>query len=282
MAEAPLVPTPLLLLSLQRTSSSALLSSFTPRTAGLPSSQLATSIVPSARVRPDRYHHGSVKPVFRGVMHELLAYTALPYTAVLLQASYPSPRVLLSSSIYACSLLFALVASACYHRVVWRDEWREELSRKLDHVGVFIVGAGSGTPFALLLLREPTRAAVLLALLWLIPLIAAVRVATRNCAHLTRLDDCLHVLHPLLTAPFLAATFSGLPSWLAAMVVGTWVLYGVGFTVFVLERPVLSPKWFGYHELFHTIISSAFVLSMAAQLCIAKTAVGRIAVQINN
>ena len=281
MSNSPLIPTPLLLLSLQRavssssspSNSSPLLSSITPRTARLPPPQLAASVVPSERTRLDRYHHGSVKPALRGVMHELLAYAALPYTVALLQASRSSPRVLLSSSVYACSLLFALLASACYHRVAWRSEWTEELSRKLDHIGIFVVGAGSGTPFALLLLKDsPWQSAALLLLLWGIPLMAAARVLTRNCSQLTRVDDALHVLHPLLTSPFLAATFGALPLWLSAMVVTTWLLYGVGFVVYGLERPVLYPRLFGYHELFHLIVSSAFVLSMAAQFCIAKRA----------
>ena len=278
MSDAPVIPTPLLLMSLQRTGSSSSSSSpssllsITPRTARLPPSQLAASVEPSERVRLDRYHHGSVKPAFRGVLHELLAYAAVPYAVALLQVSRPSARVLLSSSVYAFSLLFALLASACYHRVAWSSRLREEVSRKLDHIAIFVVGAGGGSPFALLLLREEWQAGALLLLLWGIPVLAAARVLTRDCSELSRVDDALHVLHPLLTAPFLVASFGLLPHWLSAMVVGTWLLFGLGFAVYSLQRPVLSPLLFGYHELFHVIISAAFALTMAAQYCIARRA----------
>ena len=275
MSGAPIIHTPLSLLSLQRSESTASypLQSITPRTAGLPASELAQSVQPSGKVRLDRYHHGSVKPAFRGVLHELLLYCSLPYTALLLQTSWPSARVLLSSSLYCCSLLFQLLASACYHRVAWSSERREEWSRKLDHIAIFVVGAGGGSPFALLLLEQDGwQAAALLTLLWGIPAVAAARILTRNCSHLTRVDDALHVLHPLLTAPFIAASFSSLPGWLVAMIIFTWALYGLAFTVYSLQRPVLRPLLFGYHELFHVIISAAFVLSAAVQLCIAQRA----------
>ena len=264
------IPTPLLLATLRRTPS-ALTPSITPRSASLPATELAASNLPSRRPRIDRYMYGALKPTFRGVLHELLAYAMLPYTLYLLHLSYPSPLLLTSSAIYALSLTASLVASALYHRVQWRSvEW-EELSRKADHLSIFMVGAGSGTPFALLLLlrSDPSSAVWLLIFLWGVPCVAAMRLWHRPSPEvawtLTWVDDALHALHPVVTAPFMIRSFQHLPPDMVMMVLGTWLLYGIGFCVYAWQRPVCWPRVFGYHEVFHVIISSGFVLSMFVQ-----------------
>ena len=269
---ASIVPTPLLLLSLPSLSSSSLLSSVTPRTAQLPATKLAANLQPSSKPRADRYHYGNIKPSFRGVLHELLTYVTLPYTAYMLYLSYPWPRLTLSSAVYCICLFASLLSSALYHRVQWSTPYREELLRKLDHLAIFLVGAGGGTPFALLLLLpgQPISAAILLFLLWAIPAVAAARLWTRLCTELTGFDMFLHVLQPLSTAPFLLMSFRVLPVPLVACVLSVWVLYAVAYLLFVNEWPVGWPLLFGYHEVFHVVISAAFVLSMYTHIQIVK------------
>jgi len=277
-AEAPksrlasIIPSPMLLLSLPSYSSSSLLPSVTPRTAQLPALKLAADLKPAAHPRIDRYHYGNIKPTFRGVLHELLTYVTLPYTAYLLYLSYPWPRLMLSSTVYCVCLFASLLSSALYHRVQWSTPDREELLRKLDHLAIFLVGAGGGTPFALLILlpQQPAAATTLLLLLWAIPAVAAYRLWTRLCTELTGFDLLLHALHPLLTAPFLLMSFRELPSGLVACVLGVWVLYAVAYVLFVKEWPVGWPLWFGYHEVFHVVISAAFLLSMWTHIQIVK------------
>lgn len=183
---ASFVPSPMLLLSLPSLSSSSLLPSVTPRTAQLSALKLAADLQPSSHPRIDRYHYGNIKPTFRGVLHELLTYVTLPYTAYLLYLSYPWPRLMLSSTVYCLCLFASLLSSALYHRVQWSTPDREELLRKLDHLAIFLVGAGGGTPFALLLLlpHQPAAAATLLLLLWTIPAVAAYRLWSRLCTEL--------------------------------------------------------------------------------------------------
>ena len=269
---APIVPSPMLLLSLPSLSTSSLLPSVTPRTAQLPANKLAAHLSPSAQPRIDRYHLGNIKPTFRGVLHELLTYVTLPYTAYLLYLSYPWPRVMLSSTVYCACLFASLLSSALYHRVQWSTPDREELLRKLDHLAIFLVGAGGGTPFALLLLLpdQPKAAVTLLLLLWAIPAVAAYRLFTRLCTELTSFDMLLHLLHPLLTSPFLLMSFRELPSTLVACVLAVWALYAVAYVLFVYEWPVGWPLWFGYHEVFHVVISAAFILSMWTHIQIVK------------
>ena len=266
------VPSPMLLLTLPSLSSSSLLPSVTPRTAQLPASKLAAHLVPSAKARVDRYHYGNIKPTFRGVLHELLTYVTLPFSAYMLHLSYPWPRLMLSSAVYCACLFLSLLSSALYHRVHWSTPWREELLRKIDHLSIFLVGAGGGTPFALLLLlpAQPAAAYTLLALLWLIPCVAAARLWTRLCTELTSFDLALHLLHLALSAPFLVLAFRQLPPFIVGCVLAVWALYAIAYVLFIKQWPVGWPLLFGYHEVFHVVVSAAFLLSMYTHIEIVK------------
>ena len=42
------------------------------------------------------------------------------------------------------------------------------------------------------------------------------------------------------------------------------VLYSVGALVYGLKRPNPSPKWFGFHEVFHSFTIAAFIAHYVA------------------
>ena len=49
------------------------------------------------------------------------------------------------------------------------------------------------------------------------------------------------------------------------MVIGG-VLYTVGAILFAMGKPTLSPRWFGYHEVWHTLGVAAGAVLFAANL----------------
>ena len=75
-------------------------------------------------------------------------------------------------SIYAFSLSAMLGTSALYHRVTWSPEVRQWM-RRLDHTMIFVLIAGSYTPFALLILHGTLGVAILVAM-WSAALAGAV------------------------------------------------------------------------------------------------------------
>ena len=50
------------------------------------------------------------------------------------------------------------------------------------------------------------------------------------------------------------------------------VLYTVGAALFAARRPRLSPRWFGYHEVWHTLGVAAGALLFALNLGLVRTA----------
>ena len=61
------------------------------------------------------------------------------------------------SAIYAASLSALLGTSALYHRVNWKRPGARLWMRRLDHTMIFLLIAGTVTPFALLVMDGAVR-----------------------------------------------------------------------------------------------------------------------------
>ena len=127
---------------------------------------------------------------------------------------------------------------------------------RLDEAGIFLMIAGSYTPFALILLEEPQRTALLL-IVWIG---AALGVVFRIFwSHAPR-----WIYTPIYVALGWVAIFyagdlgSGGPAVTTLLAVGGG-LYTIGGLVYGLKKPDPFPNWFGFHEVFHTLTILAFI-----------------------
>jgi len=110
-----------------------------------------------------REHYLSVKPVMRGWLHVVaapIAGTAAVLLAILAPSDLRIPVVL-----FALTTVLLFSVSAVYHRGRFSPRVTGILQR-WDHANIFLVIAGSATPFAVALLG-PGPARSLLAVLWL-------------------------------------------------------------------------------------------------------------------
>src|SRR5687767_8569842 len=90
----------------------------------------------------------SPRPALRGVSHAIAAAFAL-FGAVWLYAIAGSAGEYVSAAIYSSSLLLLLSFSATYHSRSWGAS-AGRLLRRIDHSMIFLLIAGSYTPFCLL------------------------------------------------------------------------------------------------------------------------------------
>src|SRR6478736_211575 len=106
---------------------------------------------------------GVVKPRLRGVSHQYAFYVALAAAAALVViARGGEARV--AALVYGLSLSAMFGASALYHRIDWSPRARAWM-RRLDHSMIFVLIAGTYTPFALLVL-DGTLAHAILIVVW--------------------------------------------------------------------------------------------------------------------
>ncbi len=196
-----------------------------------------------------------VKPKLRGWMHAVLAPLTLAAGIVLIVLS-PTTATKIGSAVFMGSAVVLFTVSGIYHRGTWSPRaWR--FLRRFDHANIFLLIAGSYTPFTLLLL-EGSQRVILLSTVW-----AGAVLGVLFRVFWAGAPRWLYV--PIYVALGWAAVFffddfaeNAQTSVIVLLVVGGG-LYTLGGLVYGLQRPDPFPRWFGFHEVFHVFTIAAFI-----------------------
>lgn len=196
-----------------------------------------------------------VKPHLRGWLHAATAPLALAAGVVLVVLS-PTTSTRVGSAIFAFSALALFTASATMHRGNWSKRTALWL-RRLDHSSIFLLIAGSYTPFTLLLLDGSERT-TLLAIAWggaLLGILFRLFWTSAPRWLYTPIYIALGWAAVFYFPAFFASTSTAV---FTCLLVGG-LLYTVGGVIYGFRWPDPSPRWFGFHEVFHTLTIAAFV-----------------------
>jgi hemolysin III len=197
--------------------------------------------------------NSAIKPRLRGVWHQYAFFVSV-VIGIAFVASAPGDVERVASAVFACAVATMFAISALYHRLHWEPRARRWM-RRLDHTAIYLLIAGTYTPFGLLALEGAWRWAVV-SIVWGGALVAIV----------------------------LKLAWVDAPKWLAAAIAITlgWVgivavpelydatgaaglaflgaggvLYTAGAIIYALRRPDPVPEVFGYHEVFHALVIGA-------------------------
>ncbi len=201
-----------------------------------------------------------VRPRLRGVLHQW-AFAAFGGGCLALVITADTGRARVAALIYALSVVGLFGTSALYHRRTWSDRGRRNMKR-LDHSMIFVLIAGTYTPFAMLVL-EGRAAATILIIVWGGALLG---IASK----LIFLGAPKWVsAPPYLALGWVAVAFlpqledrAGLATVVLLAVGGG--LYSLGAIVYATGRPNPFPNVFGYHEVFHVLTIVAATLHFIA------------------
>lgn len=204
----------------------------------------------------DQFHEAvaAVKPKLRGWLHAGTFPLALAAGIVLIAVA-PSTEVRISAAIYTLTATLLFGISAMYHRGLWSPRVKATLKR-FDHANIFLIIAGTYTPFTLLLLT-PGQAAMLLSVVWAGALLGVgFRVLWVGAPR------WLYV--PIYVALGWSAVF-WLPAFasrggaaVVTLIIVGGVMYTIGAVIYGAKRPNPSPRWFGFHEIFHAFTLAGF------------------------
>jgi hemolysin III len=197
-----------------------------------------------------------IKPHLRGWLH-LGTFPISLAAGIVLVSLAPDTRTRVASATFGLSSSLLFGCSALFHRGHWGPRWHGVL-RRLDHSSIFLLIAGTYTPFAVMLLNG-TNARILLSLVWGGALLGiAFRVFWIGAPRWLYL--------PVYIALGWAAIFwlgdfasAAGPAVLTLIIVGG-ALYSVGGLIYGLKRPNPVPRWFGFHEVFHSLTVAAFAV----------------------
>jgi hemolysin III len=202
-----------------------------------------------------------VKPKLRGWLHLATAPLTLAAGIVLVVLS-PNAVTRIGSAVFAGSALVLFTVSAIYHRGTWSPKvWG--ILRRFDHSNIFLLIAGSYTPFSLLLLEGSSRV-VLLTTVWTGAVLGVLfRVFWTGAPR--------WLYTPIYIALGWAAVFFipdfadgaagigvGVGTAVLVLVIVGGGLYTLGGVVYGVKRPNPWPRWFGFHEVFHAFTILAF------------------------
>lgn len=196
-----------------------------------------------------------LKPALRGWLHLGMVPLVLTAGLVLLVLT-PTITGRTGGAVWLLGGLVLFGVSATYHRGRWKPRVEAWL-RRLDHANIFVFIAATYTPIALLLLPWADAAGLLL-LVWGV---AACGVALELGWHSAPrwLDVPLYLAMGWISLVWLGRFQAAGGAAVVALMVAGGIVYTIGALIYAFKWPNPSPRFFGYHEVFHgcTVVAAA-------------------------
>ena len=205
---------------------------------------------------------GSAITHFIGMLMAIFA--AVP---LLIKAAHEPQRIyLISLTIYAVSLILLYAASTTYHTFICSEKLTTVL-KKIDHMMIFVLIAGSYTPICMLVL-ERRAGMMLLALIWGIAAIGILIKAFwiycpkwfSSILYIGMGWTCVLAFGPIVRSLTPGAFF-----WLLT----GGIIYTIGGVIYALKLPIFNSKhpYFGSHEIFHLFVMGGSLCHYIFMFC---------------
>jgi hemolysin III len=194
-----------------------------------------------------------VKPRLRGVLHQYAFFVSLVLGALIVVFA-PDGRARVAAAIYAFAVSGLLGTSALYHRHTWQPRARAWM-RRLDHSMIFVLIAGTYTPFSLLVL-DGTLANAILIVVWA----GALGGIVLNLVWTTApkwLSATVYISLGWVAVAAMPALARELGAVGVGLVMLGGLMYTAGAVIYAMGRPDPAPATFGYHEIFHALVVAA-------------------------
>jgi hemolysin III len=209
-------------------------------------------------------HDPIIKPKLRGRMHLVAAGASIVGLIYLVQVA-PNTRALVAAWIYGIGAVLLYLTSSTYHCFA-RSPRSRFIMQRADHSMIYILIAASFTPTCVLVLGGTWRW-FLLAVVWAGALVG-VLLKLLAMDRYPKIGNGLYIVlgwSGMFALPALVQR----PT-LLALVFAAGVLYTTGAILFAMRKPTLSPRWFGYHEVWHTFVTAAGALLFIANLALVR------------
>jgi hemolysin III len=198
------------------------------------------TIEPAKRIDPP-------PPRMRGRLHQIAFFVAIP-AGVALVAAARTRVARLSAVVFALSLAGMYGVSGSYHRLPWSPRSLAWLKR-VDHSMIFVLIAGTYTPFSLLVLKGPWAIGILLAA-W-VGAVAGVVMKFVRIDGLQAVGGALYITLGWLAIVATPQIIRGLSGPGIGLLLAGGLLYTAGAIALATKRPNPVPGVFGYHEVWH-------------------------------
>lgn len=161
------------------------------------------------------------------------------------------------SLVYGLGLLFLFSASAIYHAKKQKEN-EINIWRKLDHVAIFIMIAGSYTPVSYAYLGGAWFWSVIIIQWSCVVLGLFFKVFYMKAPRI--LSPILYMLMGWMAVVPLHIFWDNMPTVVFVLLAAGGLAYSLGAVIYAVKKPNPLPKVFGFHEIFHLLILAGAVL----------------------
>jgi len=171
-----------------------------------------------------------------------------------------------SLTIYGVSLIFLFSASATYHMVRVKDK-ALEIFRKIDHSAIYLLIAGTYTPFCVNAFTGFWKWGMLI-IIWSLAIIGiAVKIFYIRAPRW--LNAGIYIVMGWLSLVTVGQMIAHLPVWVLTWLVIGGVTYTLGAVVYMTKIFNFKPGVFGFHEVWHIFVLVAAAAHFIAVLGVA-------------
>jgi hemolysin III len=176
---------------------------------------------------------------------------ALAGLAVLLFVGWSTPAKVISLIIYGVSLIAMFSASATYHMVRVKDK-ALEIFRKVDHSAIYLLIAGTYTPFCVNAFEGFWKWGML-TLVWALALTGII-VKVFYIRAPRWLNAGIYLVMGWISVTAVGQIFSSLQPWVIGWLIAGGIIYTLGAIVYITKMFNFKPGVFGFHEMWHIFV----------------------------
>ncbi|MFB1049789.1 hemolysin III family protein [Paraliobacillus sp. JSM ZJ581] len=198
--------------------------------------------------------HQFIREPVNGFTHlagAILSFVGL-LALVIKAASVPHSNLTIAAVIiFGISMIMLYATSATYHMVIARDKVIAWL-RKLDHSMIFILIAGTYTPFCLISLNDVTGW-VLFGIITGVAISGVVfKMVWFHCPRW--LSTTLYIVMGWMIIFVAAPLAANIPTGGLVLLFLGGIIYTIGGIIYATKPSFLESKYMGFHEIFHIFI----------------------------
>ena len=194
------------------------------------------------------------------------AALALAGLIALLIVGWSTPAKIISLTIYGLSLIAMFSASATYHMVRVKDK-ALEIFRKIDHSAIYLLIAGTYTPFCVNAFEGFWKWGML-SIIWSLALIGII-VKVFYIRAPRWLNAGIYLVMGWLCVGAAGQMLAVLPAWVFSWLIAGGVIYSLGAIVYITKIFNFVPGVFGFHEMWHIFVMLAAAAHFVAVLGVA-------------
>ncbi|MGG1676164.1 hemolysin III family protein [Neobacillus sp. NRS-1170] len=195
-----------------------------------------------------------IREPINGLTHlagALLSFVGLLAMVIKASMSSPTPMTIAAVIIFGVSMILLYSASATYHMVIARDKVIAFL-RRLDHSMIFVLIAGTYTPFCFISLNGKTGA-ILFSIISAVAISGVVfKMVWFNCPRW--ISTALYIAMGWMIVFVFSPLAGSLNPWGLFLLVLGGIFYTIGGVIYGAKPKLLEFKHVGFHEIFHIFI----------------------------